>query len=95
MSIPQWLLQIISLLVKILVGVGSGFFVVKVLKKEIIGHLWGAIIIGVIGSILGSFIDPIIAKMGFLITNDLNVNFVAAFLGAFVLIWVFTKLGHQ
>lgn len=95
MGIPQFLLQLISLTVKILVGVLSGFVFVKIMKKRMVGHLWGAIIVGVVGSILGSFMDPVIVKLGFLITNDLHVNFVAAFIGAFLLIWIFAKLGHE
>jgi uncharacterized membrane protein YeaQ/YmgE (transglycosylase-associated protein family) len=88
--LPQW----IGILIIVIVGALAGLYYVKVIKKPVFGHLWGAIIVGVIGSVLGGYFLDFIIK--FMVNNTLfSVDFVATFFGAFLLIWIFSKLAHQ
>ncbi len=85
--------QPFPILIQIIVGGIAGFYYVRIIKRPVFGNLWGSIIVGVIGSVLGGFfLDRII---GFLVQNPLTVDFVATFFGAFLLIWLFSKLAHQ
>ncbi len=85
--------QPIPILIQMLVGAIAGFYYVRIIKRPVFGNLWGAIIVGVIGSVLGGFfLDKI---MPYLINNPLSVDFVACFLGSFFIIWIFSKMAHQ
>lgn len=88
---------LLSTLISIAVGALFGIFYVKVLKKPVLGNLWGGIIIGIVGGVLvGNLLTKLIPHLRFLIDNELNVDFVATFIGAFLLIWVFHKITkHQ
>lgn len=83
----------LAILIQIAVGVIAGFYFVKVIKKPIFGQLWGAIIVGVIGGVLFGFFSKNITKI--LVENPLAVDFIGTFFGAFLLIWVFSKIAHQ
>lgn len=85
--------QPFPILIQIGVGALAGFLYLKLLKKPVFGNLWGALIVGVIGGVLGGFFLNGITQ--FLILNPLTVNFIATLLGAYVLLWVFSKLVHQ
>jgi|YNPMSStandDraft_1061717.scaffolds.fasta_scaffold53287_2 uncharacterized membrane protein YeaQ/YmgE (transglycosylase-associated protein family) len=84
--------KIISIIIQCCVGIAAGIYFVKVVKKSVFGHIWGAIVLGIIGSVLGGFfLDSIIV---FLTNNMLTVNFVACLVGAFFLIWLVSKITH-
>ncbi len=86
--------EIVTLLIQILIGVGVGFYFTKVLKKSV--HIWVAVVVSVIGSVLGSFfLHKLIVHLGSLITNPLSVDFVSATIGAVILIWIFSKLARR
>ena len=84
---------VISTLCLIVVGIASGFYYVKFLKRSVVGGIWGACVVGVIGAVLGGYILKYITK--YLITNIVDVDFVATFFGAFFLIWLLSKLSHK
>ncbi len=85
--------QPFPILIQIAVGFIAGFFYVRIMKKPVFGNLWGAVAVGIPGSVLGGFfLDRI---FGFLVLNPLTVDFVATFFGSFLLIWLFSKLAHQ
>lgn len=87
---------LIKTLVLIAVGALAGLFVVKVMKKPILGNVWGGIVIGILGSVLGGFfLDRLIMMLKFLLTNPINVNFVASTIGALVVLWIFYKISKQ
>lgn len=85
--------QPFPILIQIAVGALAGFLYVKVLKKPVFGGIWGALIIGVVGSVLGGFFLNRITNI--LILNPLTVDFIATLAGAYVLLWVLGKLAHQ
>ena len=81
----------------ILVAVG-GLFFVKVLKKPVLGHVWVGIVIGIVGGVLGGFFlnQIVLFLAGAADTmNKLDINFIATLLGAFGLVWVFSKVSVQ
>ncbi len=83
---------LIKILILVALGAAAGFFYVKVLKKPVLGHLWVGVVIGIIGGVLGGFfLDWIIVQL----TGLFDVNFVASLLGAFGLVWVFSKVSVQ
>lgn len=85
--------QPFPILIQIGVGALAGFLYVKVLKKPVLGHMWGAIVVGVIGSVLGGFFLNRVTY--FLVNNPLTVDFVATLFGAYILLWLLSKLAHQ
>jgi len=85
--------QPFPILIQMLVGALAGFYFVKVIKRPVLGNIWGAIIVGVIGSVLGGFFLDTIIK--YMVNSFFAVNFVAALFGGFFLIWVFSKLTHH
>jgi uncharacterized membrane protein YeaQ/YmgE (transglycosylase-associated protein family) len=85
---------ILGILIQIGLGAFAAFYYVKIIKRPVFGHLWGAMIVGVIGGVLGGFFLKYITK--FLVEPPyIPVDFVATLFGAFLLIWVFSKLAHQ
>jgi uncharacterized membrane protein YeaQ/YmgE (transglycosylase-associated protein family) len=84
--------NILSLAILVAVGALCGILFVKVFNKRVLGNIWGGIIVGVIGGVL---IGYLLDQLKFLVDNELNVNFLTSFIGAFVLLWVYSKISHQ
>lgn len=87
----------VSTIILVAVGAFTGFFYVKVLKKQVLGNVWGAIIIGIVGGVLGGFLlSKVFPQLIFLMDNKLNVDFIATITGALLLVWIFHKITkHQ
>ncbi len=84
--------KLISISIQIIVGLVSAFYFIKIIKKPVFGGMWGAIVVGVIGSVLGGFfLNKVI---DFMVNNMFTVNFVACFVGAFFFIWLVSKITH-
>jgi len=87
---------VLAILIMVVVGTLCGLFFVKGLKKPMLGHLVGGIIIGIIGAVLGGFfLDKLNFIFKWLLENPLHVNFFAAFAGALLFVWVFSRISHQ
>ncbi|MCX7821249.1 MAG: CPP1-like family protein [Brevinematales bacterium] len=86
------MMKLVSISIQVLVGVVAAFYFIKIIKKPVFGNLWGAIVVGIIGSVLGGFfLNKIIDVM---VNNGLTVNFVACFIGSFFFIWLVSKITH-
>jgi uncharacterized membrane protein YeaQ/YmgE (transglycosylase-associated protein family) len=80
-----------TLITMSVLGGVTGWFMYKVLKMHTFGHLWGAIITGIIGVYIShpllrgplSFLDPLAVA---------GVNIIAALIGAVLLVWVLHKV---
>ncbi len=83
-----------SLLIQMVVGALAGLYYLKVIKKPMFGQFWGAVVFGVLGGILGGFFLGSLEITQFLVKNSLNVDFVATLVGAFALLWLFSKIAH-
>lgn len=86
----------IGILLQILIGIGAGFYFVKLIKRPVLGHVWGGIIVGVIGSVvIGFFLNTFGIFKWLEANNPFSVDFLANGFGAFLLIWIFSKLTHH
>lgn len=80
---------LLALVIMIVFGALLALLYVKVLKKSVVGKLAGGILVAALGSVIGGFLlNGVITRLDFLIRNSLNVNFVAAFLGAMAFLWI-------
>lgn len=79
-------------LIYIGIGLACAVYFAFVLKRPILGRLWGAIIVGVIGSFLGGIADQLFAPLIAKLADFQSVNLIAAFLGAMLLIWILSKV---
>jgi uncharacterized membrane protein YeaQ/YmgE (transglycosylase-associated protein family) len=87
------LLLIIHIACLVAIGIASGFYYVKLLKRNVLGGIWGACVVGVIGAVLGG--ELLRDTTRYLIENKLDVNFITTFFGAFFLIWILSKISHK
>jgi uncharacterized membrane protein YeaQ/YmgE (transglycosylase-associated protein family) len=79
-------------LIYIAMGLACAVYFNFILRRPLLGRLWGAIIVGVIGSFLGGVVDQLFAGLIARLTDFQSVNLVAAFLGAMLLIWTLSKV---
>lgn len=79
-------------LIYIAMGLACALYFAFVLRRPLLGRLWGAIIVGVIGSFLGGVVDQLFSRLIARLTDFQSVNLVAAFLGAMLLIWTLSKV---
>jgi len=83
----DWLYNLIGYSLYALVGFLCAVFVYFILNRKILGRFWAAIVMGIIGSILGGFLlDDIFKKL----TDIYNVNILAALFLSFILIWLYS-----
>jgi|YNPMSStandDraft_2_1061718.scaffolds.fasta_scaffold01085_10 uncharacterized membrane protein YeaQ/YmgE (transglycosylase-associated protein family) len=85
--------KLLAIGIQIFIGFVVAFLYVKVMKKRFLGMLWGATVVGVIGSVLGGFFLNDIFQ--WMVNNITTVNYVATFTGAWFLIWGFAKMTHD
>ncbi|QJR21730.1 hypothetical protein BREVNS_0980 [Brevinematales bacterium NS] len=88
----NWI-KVLAIGIQIFIGFAVAFFYVRILKRRFLGMLWGATVVGIIGSVLGGFfLNDIFAWM---VNNITTVNYVATISGALFLIWGFSKMTHD
>lgn len=79
-------------LIYIGIGLACALYFAFVLRRNMLGRLPGAIIVGVIGSFLGGIVDQLFAGLIAKLSDFQSVNLIAAFLGALLLIWTLSKV---
>lgn len=85
--------KILAIGIQIFIGFAVAFFYVRILKRRFLGGLWGATVVGVIGSVLGGFfLNDVFIWM---VNNITTVNYVATISGALFLIWGFSRMTHD
>jgi len=70
-------------------GGATGWFMFKVLKMHTFGHLWGAVITGIIGAYIS---HNLLRKALNFLPEPLGVNVVAALIGAILLVWLLSRV---
>ncbi len=73
------------------VGLAVAIYFIYVLKKRILGHFWGALVIALLGSFLGGFIDQYFSSLIKMLSDFNSVNLFAATITSLLLIWLFSK----
>jgi uncharacterized membrane protein YeaQ/YmgE (transglycosylase-associated protein family) len=83
----EWLYNLIGYGLYVGVGFLSAIFVYFILKKPILGQFWTALILGIIGSVLGGFLlDDVFKKL----TDVFNINILSSVFFSCVLILVYS-----
>ena len=85
----DWLYNLIGYSLYVVVGFLSAVFVYFILNRKVLGRFWAAIIMGIVGSVLGGFLlDDVFKKL----TDIYNVNVLAALFLSLVLIWLYSTV---
>jgi len=86
-------IKILAMAIQVFIGFAVAFFYVRILKRRFLGKLWGATVVGIIGSVLGGFfLNDIFVWM---VKNMTTVNYAATISGALFLIWGFSRMTHD
>jgi uncharacterized membrane protein YeaQ/YmgE (transglycosylase-associated protein family) len=88
-SLGAFMENLLTFLKMSILGGVTGWFMFKVLKMHTFGHLWGAIITGIIGAYISHLL--LRGALGF-IPLVLGINIVAALIGAIFLVWLLSKV---
>ncbi len=78
--------HVISISIYLAIGIGIGVFYYYVLKRNVLGEIFGACIVGFIGAVLGG---KILDKVFEYLRNVGNVNIGTAIIGAIILVWLY------
>ncbi|HPY03243.1 MAG TPA: hypothetical protein PL161_08470 [Spirochaetota bacterium] len=98
--IKDFLFRLLVIVVILGVGALSSWIFYHVKRKELFGGFIGGMVIGVLGALIGAFIldrfllEPVKRVLQFLV-YDMDVNVVAAFIGAFFAVFIMNKLNHD
>lgn len=85
----EWLLRLIGYSLHVAVGLLASIFIYFILRRSVLGKFWAALIIGIIGSVIGAFLlDDIFKKL----TDVYNINLLAAAFFSCLLIWFYSMV---
>lgn len=74
------------------IGLAAAIFCHFVLRRRVPGEFWGALIVGLIGAVLGGLLDQALAGLIARLAHFNTVNVFAAAFCAFLLIWLLSRL---
>jgi uncharacterized membrane protein YeaQ/YmgE (transglycosylase-associated protein family) len=74
------------------IGLACAVFYVFILRKQVLGRFWGALIVGLVGSFLGGLIDQLFSNVIKFLADFNSVNVFASVITALVLIIIFSKV---
>lgn len=96
-----------SVLVMGLLGLAAGFIYAKFIYTKLIGGLRAGMIVSTVGCIVGGFMFNVIFDMPFiqklnsvpyvqvLLVNKFDINFIAAFLGIWMFLYMYRQISSQ
>lgn len=76
------------------VGLAAAIFWRFILRRRVLGDFWGALVVGLIGAVLGGVADQLLAGVIERLARFNGVNLFAAGFGALALIWALTRLNE-
>jgi uncharacterized membrane protein YeaQ/YmgE (transglycosylase-associated protein family) len=76
------------------IGAASAVFFFFIVKKPVLGKLWGAIIVGLVGSFLGGLINEVFSKLIQYLSDVNSVNVFAALATSLLMIWLLSKASY-
>lgn len=83
-------------LIYFLIGFALALFFVFILKKEMLGRFWGALLVAVVGSFLGGIIEYFFSDVIEKLSNLMNsVNIFPPIIVALILLWLFSKVSRN
>jgi len=96
----DFLLLLVPYAVTLIIGgiISWVFYYLK--KRDIFGGYIGGVVIAFLGALLGGFgldflVEPIRIVLEVLVYNQMKVNFIGGFLGAFLALYIMCKLNHD
>ena len=78
----------------ITIGLAAAIFCHFVLRRRVLGEFWGALIVGLIGAVLGGLLDQVFWRLIERLAHFNTVNLFAAGFCALALIWVLSRLNE-
>jgi len=79
-------------LIYVTVGFACAIYYVFLLKRQMLGNFWGALVAGIIGSFAGGILHQLLPQVVQWLTDFQSVDLIAALLGALLLIWILAKV---
>ena len=76
------------------VGLAAAIFCHFVLRRRVLGSFWGALVVGLIGAVLGGMLDQVLAHVIDKLAHFNSVNLFAAGFCAIALIWTLSRLNE-
>lgn len=98
---------LLSVFVMGLLGMAAGFLYVRLFYRQLLGGLKAGMIVGTLGCIVGGFMFNAIFDMPYiqklntvpyvrvLLVNRFDINFVAAFLGIWMFLYIYRQISSQ
>ena len=77
----------------ITIGLAVAVFCRFVARWSIVGEFWGALIVGLLGAVIGGLVDQWLEPILRNLSNFNSVNVFAAVFGSVLLIWIVSKIG--
>ncbi len=99
-EIRKFLMNMLAIGLYIGLGALVAWIFYSVKNRDLLGGFIGALVIGVIGALIGGFVldrlllDITIRILRFLV-YDTGVNLIAGFIGGFVALYIMNKLNHD
>lgn len=79
-----------------IIGLAAALYYFFILKKQLLGKLIGAIIVGLVGSFLSYVVNLLFGENIIKFLSNFNgVNVFTALATAFIFLWVFSKVSSQ
>lgn len=83
-------------LIYFVIGFGVALIFYFLMKKPILGHFWGALVVALVGSFLGGFFGNVFSGVIHTLANLYNsVNIFPPIITAFIVIWIFSKVSEK
>ena len=79
----------------IVIGLAVAILFYYAFRQRFLGHFWGALIVGLVGSFLGGIIEYFFGDIIHALANLNNsVNIFPPIITSFILIWIFSKISE-
>ena len=79
-------------LIYLTIGFACAIYFYFVLRRPVLGKFWGALVVGVIGSLIGGVVDQLFSEVMAELVDFQSVNVIAALISSMVLIWILAKV---
>ena len=76
------------------VGLAAAIYCHFVLRRRVPGSFWGALVVGLIGAVLGGMLDQVLTHVIDKLAHFNSVNLFAAGFCAIALIWTLSRLNE-
>lgn len=77
------------------VALGCAILTFYVARREMPGRFWGALVVGLVGAVLGGIADQLLAGVFERLTDVNTVNLYAAACASLLCIWLLSRAGGR